>query len=145
MKVIFRSGSDSGYSVWEEFLWLPVISVAPVKRPKLDESGENYSFEQEKELMKQQIRTALRIAASWHHKDVCVGAFGTGSNFRHPVNQLATMWKEVLFSEAEFKDAFANVVFALSQDKDKAAASSTDFDVFKREFDPANVCRTSFR
>ncbi|MCJ1252120.1 hypothetical protein MMC30_009358 [Trapelia coarctata] len=138
--VVFRSGPDGSYAIWPEFKSLPVISVAPIRRPKLDESGRNYSFEQEKELMKDKIRTALRIAAYYHHRDLCVGAFGAGPGFRNPVNQLAVMWREILFCEAEFQGVFTNVVFAI--EKPTAGSSSgeeSDHDVFRREFNASNV------
>lgn len=137
---MFRSGPDQAYAMWHDYKCLPVISVAPIKRPKLDESGKNYSFDQEKELMKDKIRTALRIAAYYHHRELCVGAFGAGPGFRNPVHQLAIMWREVLFSECEFQGVFTNVVFAI--EKPPAGSSSTeesDYDVFKREFDANNV------
>ena len=50
--VVFRSGCKEGYKVWSEFLWIPVISVAPERRPKLTSNGEDYSFDEEKELMR---------------------------------------------------------------------------------------------
>jgi len=140
---VFRSGPDRGYAVWPEFESLPVISVAPIRRPKLDESGRNYSFEQEKELMKDKIRTALRIAAYYHHRDLCVGAFGAGPGFRNPVHQLAIMWREILFSEPEFQGVFSKVVFAI--EKPPAGSNSneeSDHDVFKREFDANNLFKT---
>ena len=120
--------------------------MAPVRRPKLDDTGKDYSFDQEKELMKEKIRTVLRIAAKWNHQELCVGAFGAGPSFRNPVQQLAHMWRDVLFSEPEFKGAFTNVVFAI--ENPPAGSSSTqlsDYEIFKQEFDAANVFKTAYR
>jgi hypothetical protein len=72
---VFRDGPEH-YTLWREFRSLPVISVAPVRRPKLDETGTRYSFEQEKELMMEKMRTVLRIAAYCGNRDICLGAFG---------------------------------------------------------------------
>ena len=146
LTVVFRSGPARDYSVWSEFRCLPVISVAPIRRPKLDESGMDYSFKQEKELMKEKMRNVLRIAATWQHKDVCLGAFGSGPGFRNPVQQLASMWRDILFSETEFQGLFTNIVFAI----ENASGSSdspelTDYEVFKQEFDPSNVFKTAYR
>ncbi|KAI9837819.1 MAG: hypothetical protein M1819_006753 [Sarea resinae] len=143
--VVFRSGADQ-YQLWRDFKALPVISVAPVRRPKLDESGTRYSFVQEKDLMMEKMRTVLRIAAAWNHDNICLGAFGVGPGFRNPVAEVAAMWRVVLFSEKEFKGAFSNVVFAIEQSQGRSGKDDlTDYEVFKQEFDPANVFKTAYR
>ncbi|KAI9798148.1 MAG: hypothetical protein M1825_005409 [Sarcosagium campestre] len=142
--VVFRSGPEH-YQVWAEFKPLPVISVAPVRRPKLDESGLRYSFDQERELMKEKVRSILRVAARHSHKDLCVGAFGAGTAFRNPVGEVARMWKDILFSEEEFDGVFANVVFAIETNPGGSPRGSlTDYEVFKQEFDPSNIFRTPY-
>ena len=144
--VVFRSGPELGYNVWHEFKYLPVISVAPIRRPKVDESGSDYSFNQEKELMKEKMRTVLRIAANWQHKDLCLGAFGAGPGFRNPVHQLASMWRELLFVESEFQGMFTNVVFAIEKTSGASGQSeSSDFEIFQQEFDASNVFKTAYR
>ena len=146
--MVFRANADKGYSVWKEFRSLPVISVAPTRRPKLDDSGAKYSFEQEKELMKEKMRAILRIAVAKQHPDLCMGAFGVGYGFKNPAVQVARMWREILFSEKEFQGQFSNIVFAI---EGGVAASSpskgemTDLEVFEREFDPSNIIKTSYR
>ncbi|KZF21766.1 hypothetical protein L228DRAFT_159494 [Xylona heveae TC161] len=143
--VVFRSGPDQ-YQVWRDFKVLPVISVAPVRRPKLDESGTRYSFEQERELMMEKMRTVLRIAAAWGHSDLCLGAFGVGHGFRNPVTEIASMWRTILFSEPEFQGLFSNIVFAIeSSQTGNAKGGLTDYEVFKQEFDPSNIFRTAYR
>ncbi|CAF9917829.1 MAG: hypothetical protein GOMPHAMPRED_001389 [Gomphillus americanus] len=156
--VIFRSGPADAYTAWEISRWnyLPVISVAPNRRPKLTTDGEDYTFAQERELMQDKIRTALRLAATWGHRDICVGPFGFGPGFRNPAKQLSTMWKDILFQEEEFKDAFYNVVFAietrfLASSATESSAGSNQFatglsvyEVFKNEFDPSNLCKLSY-
>ncbi|KAL8918876.1 MAG: hypothetical protein Q9172_005234 [Xanthocarpia lactea] len=144
--VVFRSGPEDGYVPWSRFKNLPVISVAPIKRPKLDESGKEYSFEQEKAMMKEKMRSVLRIAAIHHHSDLCMGAFGVGPGFRHPPAQIASMWRNLLFEEAEFQGVFSNVVFAIETAAESSSQDGrTDHDVFKNEFDPSNIVKTSYR
>jgi uncharacterized protein (TIGR02452 family) len=91
---------------------LPIISVCPVKRPKLDSSGKKYSFKQEKELMKDKIRTALRIAIYYGYPNLCIGNFGLGPGFRNPPEEVATMWKDAFLRDSEFVGHFHDVVFA---------------------------------
>lgn len=95
--------------------------------------------------MKEKMRAVLRIAAAHNHRDLCMGAFGVGPGFRNPVTQVATMWRELLFSEEEFKGTFRNVVFAIESSTAAATTPTTtkgglsDYEVFKREFDPSIV------
>ena len=141
---MFRSGPEAGFATWSTFKSLPVISVAPIRRPKLDTTGQDYSFAQEKELMKEKIRAVLRIAIAWGHRDVCVGSVGAGPGFRNPARQLARMWKDVLHSELEFEGFFSSIVFAIEK-KTYGQALESVYDVFKQEFDPSSVCKTSYR
>lgn len=144
--MVFRFGADKGYAVWKEFKALPVISVAPVRRPKLDESGLNYSFSQEKDLMKEKLRTILRIAAARDHADLCMGAFGVGFGFRNPAIQVSKMWREILFSEKEFQGVFRNIVFAIESGSGGSSKDAmTDLEVFKKEFAPSKVTPTIYR
>ena len=125
---------------------MPVISVAPVRRPKLDETGTQYSFEQERELMLDKMRAVLRIAAAWGHKDICLGAFGVGPIFRNPAAEVARMWKSLLFHEKEFQGAFVNVVFAIETNQlGNAKGGASEHEIFRREFDPSNIFRTTYR
>lgn len=92
--------------------------------------------------MKEKMRTVLRIAIRWGHKDLCLGAFGVG--FRNPVAEVASMWREILFSELEFDRVFTNVVFAIDKSQTSGAAGGlTDFEVFQREFDPSNIFKAA--
>ncbi|KAL8669169.1 MAG: hypothetical protein Q9168_006231 [Polycauliona sp. 1 TL-2023] len=144
--VIFRSGAEDSYVPWSKFKNLPIISIAPGKRPKLDESGTDYSFDEEKNQMKEKMRSILRIAAIHHHADLCMGAFGVGPGFRNPPAQIASMWRNVLFEEAEFHGVFSNVVFAIESTADSSSQDGpTNHDIFKKEFDPSNIVKTSYR
>lgn len=138
---------------------LPIISVCPVKRPKLDTSGKKYSFKQEKELMKDKIRTALRIAIYYGYPNLCIGSFGLGPVFRNPPEEVANMWKDAFLRDPEFVGHFHDVVFAFepehlapssSKSSSKSSKSSTkstsssarDIDIFRDVFNPSKIHST---
>jgi uncharacterized protein (TIGR02452 family) len=119
---------------------LPVVSVAPVRRPKLDASGNQYAFKQERELMAEKMKTILRIAAHCRHRNVCMGAFGTGPQFRNPTREVAEMWRDLLFEDPEFFGCFQSIVFAV----DVAQAGSlvnqrADVQTFEDVFNPEKI------
>lgn len=110
--------------------------------------------------MKDKIRTALRIAVYYDHPDICFGAYGCGPIFRNPPREVATMFKDILFFEDEFKGQFSNVVFAfepgtsssgISSSSSSSGSSSsssspnqkTDMQIFKEVFDPAKLYNTA--
>lgn len=158
--VVFRNGPER-YETWSEMKALPIISVCPVKRPKLDSSGKKYSFKQEKELMRDKIRTALRIAVYYGHTKLCIGTFGLGPGFRNPTEEVALMWRDALLRDPEFVGHFEDVVFAFdapegvaspssssksSSSKSKSSSSSSgkssvaaDLDIFRHVFSPSNI------
>lgn len=120
--------------------------MAPVRRPKLDESGTKYSFAQEKELMKEKMRTVLRIASYCGHRNVVLGAFGLGPIFRNPPAEVARMWRRLLFEEEEFHGAFQDIVFAIDSSMVGAPSkgSLSDVEIFRQEFDPATIWPTKW-
>lgn len=113
--------------------------------------------------MKEKIRTALRIAVYYSHHDICLGAFGCGPGFRNPAHEVATLWKEVLYDEDEFRGHFHTVVFAIESYDDKKPSSSSsssskgkdkkntskssksDLEVFREVFTPANLYGAVYR
>lgn len=106
----------------------------------------DYSFDVEREQMKKKMRSVLRIAAHHHHRDICMGAFGVGPGFRNPPARIASMWRSLLFEEAEFSGVFSNVVFAIEKTSDTTSRDGpTDHDIFKNEFDPSNIVKTTYR
>lgn len=120
--------------------------MAPVRRPKLDVAGIRYSFDQERDLMQEKMRTILRIAAWNCHQDVCLGPFGTGPVFKNPVREVAEMWKELLFEESEFRGAFKNIIFAIDAKQPGSSKNSkSDLDVFNEVFDPSRIFQTNYR
>ncbi|KAF2787535.1 hypothetical protein K505DRAFT_257500, partial [Melanomma pulvis-pyrius CBS 109.77] len=135
---VFRDGPAKNYAPWKEMHSLPVISVAPIRRPRLS-GGVSYTFEEEEELMREKMRSILRIAFHHGHPKICIGAFGFGTRFRNPVGKVAEMWKSLLFDEAEFKGVFSDVVFAIED-----AYSEDGFDIFQAEFDISKLFPTRY-
>jgi uncharacterized protein (TIGR02452 family) len=115
---VFRNGPDD-YKVWETFKDLPAISVAPVRRPKLDRAGSGYAFAEERAMMRERMQTVLRLAAANGHRDLCVGSFGVGPACRNPPRQVAEIWRELLFEDDEFKGLFKNVIFAFDTKRER--------------------------
>jgi uncharacterized protein (TIGR02452 family) len=115
VKVVYRSGHAEDYSQWDQFKHLPVISVTPMRRPKLDSTKELYAFKEEKEMMRDKLRSVLRIASNHGHRDICLGSFGTGSVWRNPPKEVAEMWKDLLFDDQEFTGLFKNIIFAFPE------------------------------
>jgi hypothetical protein len=140
--VVFRGAPDE-YQVWESFKDLPVISVAPVRRPKLDKTGTNYAFQEERAMMRERMQTILRIAAYYGHQDISLGSFGVGPGFRNPARRVAELWQELLFQEPEFQGLFKNVIFAFDTKRRKGGVdtSAADMDVFNEVFDPFSKYR----
>jgi uncharacterized protein (TIGR02452 family) len=145
--VVFRGGGDN-YETWTEdrYRALSVISVAPIRGPRLDASGTDYSFPEERQLMDAKMTAVLRIAAYYQCRDICISAFGVGPIFRNPAKVTAEMWRRLLFHEDEFKGAFENVVFGI--DTSPSSSSKTteaDAEIFKHVFDPNQLFPTSYR
>ena len=109
--VVFRDGPEH-YSLWQAYSTLPVISVPPVKRPKISSSTGKFSFAEEKELVRSKIKTILRIAAYQNHTNIVLGPWGCGPQFRNPAKEVAQLFRELLFEDAEFYGQFGTIVFA---------------------------------
>jgi len=134
--------------VWAEYKTVSVISVAPVKRPKLDAPNESSAFEPERNLMMEKMRTVLRIAAFYGHRGVSVGSFGLGPFFRNPAIELAHMWKHLLFHDSDFSGLFKTFIFVFdvqqlcSEQSIKTVVTSKikeEQEVFSKVFDPYHI------
>jgi len=66
-------------------------------------------------MMRDRMRSVLRIAADNKHLDVCVGNFGLGPVWRNPAADVAEMWKELLFWDQEFEGVFRTILFAFPE------------------------------
>jgi len=89
------------------------------------------------------MRTILRIAAKWGHEDICLGAFGLGPIFKNPAEEVAEMWKQLLFEEKEFKGVFLNVVFAIGCSTNDG--SPYGLEILRYVLDPSRIFPTKYR
>lgn len=119
--VVFREGFDKDYRIWgdEDWTTIAVVSASAVRRPKTDETGMTYSFEEEKNLQRDKMKTILRVAALNGHTNLVLGGFGScgpegsgGGQYRNPVRDVCELWYELLLQDKEFNGWFANIVFA---------------------------------
>ncbi|KAL4811248.1 hypothetical protein BDV18DRAFT_155856 [Aspergillus unguis] len=112
---------------------MAVVTVAAEMWPRLNTNTTppTYADEEDRELMKEKIRVALRVAAHNGHHSLVLGALGCGV-FENPNEEVADCFAEVL-QELEFRGWFSNVVFAVM--KDKRQKVRDNYDVFKEKLD----------
>lgn len=126
----FRATQDEGYALLDEPFRAAVISVASLNyNPKhghntLDDGN---IPESDKPVLKEKIRTILRIGALKGHDSLVLGALGCGA-FCTPPAQMARLFHEVI-AEPEFDGRFSKIVFAIID-----GASSNNYKPFLREF-----------
>ncbi|OIW26559.1 hypothetical protein CONLIGDRAFT_480163 [Coniochaeta ligniaria NRRL 30616] len=91
---------------------LPIVSVPPSRWPKLVPDGTKYSFRDERAMVKDKIRGALRICAYNGHEYVVIsGDWGLGNGHRNPPRELAEVWREVLLYDPDLRGRIREVAF----------------------------------
>ncbi len=126
----FRANIDEGYALLDEPFRAAVISVASLNyNPKHGHSQlDNGNIpEADKPILKEKIRTILRIGVLKNHDSLVLGALGCGA-FCTPPAQMARLFHQVL-DEKEFEGYFKKIVFAIID-----SASSNNFKPFLKEF-----------
>jgi uncharacterized protein (TIGR02452 family) len=127
----FRATKDEGYALLDNPFQAAVISVASLNyNPKhghnsLDSDGN--IPEADKPVLKEKIRTILRIGILKGHDSLVLGALGCGA-FCTPPAQMARLFHQVL-DEEEFRGRFSKIVFAIID-----SPSSNNFKPFLKEF-----------
>ena len=127
----FRGTRDEGYALLDNPFQAAVISVASLNyNPKhghnsLDANGN--IPEADKPVLKEKIRTILRIGILKGHDSLVLGALGCGA-FCTPPAQMARLFHQVL-DEEEFRGRFSRIVFAIID-----SPSSNNFKPFLKEF-----------
>jgi len=144
--VIFRDGEKGSYKPYDQYQDIPVISVAPIRGPRLDVSGSDYSFPEERELMETKMKSILRTAAWAGIPRLCIASFGIGPVFKNPARITAQMWKQLLFHDQEFYGAFEDIVFAIDTSPSSASKTSQDdLESYREVFHPSNVVPSQYR
>ena len=126
----FRGTREEGYVLLDEPFKAAVISVASLNyNPKHGHNQlDNGNIpEADKPILKEKIRTILRIGAIKKHDSLVLGALGCGA-FCTPPAQMARLFHEVL-DEQEFEGRFQKIVFAIID-----SPSSNNFKPFLKEF-----------
>lgn len=157
--VIFRNADMDPLEKWKT---LPVCSIPPIRNPKVTENGTRYSFEMEQEVVKERLRSGLRICAAANCTHVVIGDFGLGNSFLNPPTELAKLWREVFLYDPGLRGRFRYVGFVfqntvqsttqliLDDIKKKSSGGGltssnpgvqTDFEIFSSVFENQEVRR----
>ena len=126
----FRASKDEGYALLDDPFRAAVISVASLNyNPKHGHNTlDNGNIPKaDKPILKEKIRTILRIGVLKGHDSLVLGALGCGA-FCTPPAQMARLFHEVL-SEQEFDSRFKKIVFAIID-----SSSSNNYQPFRKEF-----------
>ncbi|PNY28988.1 Uncharacterized protein TCAP_01092 [Tolypocladium capitatum] len=110
--VVVCRGPHDRYERLESWYDVPVVSVPPTRWPKLKENGSMYSFSEERDMMREKIRGALRICLYNNYDRVVIGDFGLGNSCRNPPQEVAEIWRDVLLFDPDLRGQFTYVIFA---------------------------------
>ena len=81
-----------------------MCSIPPTRWPKLTQNGTKYSFVDERQVIKDKMRGALRVCALKSYESVViVGDFGLGNSYRNPPQELAETWREVFLFDPDLR------------------------------------------
>lgn len=130
--VVVCRGPHDRYERLDSWYDLPVLSMPPIRWPKLKVNGFAYSFEAEREQMKEKIRGALRICLYNGYDRVIVGDFGLGNSFRNPPEELAVMWRDILLFDPDLRGQFIYVMF-IFEDSLQSTTKYIAEEMIKRE------------
>lgn len=131
---VFRNGLDH-HALLDETYKVGIVSVAALDFN--EKHGKNREYQAAdggitaagEEIMRNKIRTIYRIALSNGHDALVAGAFGCGA-FRLPVERVAELFYETL-NEAEFKNKFANITFAILDREGESGKFAPFYEKFK--------------
>ena len=109
---LFREAEPLGYKLMETPETLAFIAVAGVNCPDITPEGQ--IADHHVAVIKNKIRTILRIGLRHGHDALVLGALGCGA-FRNPPRHVARIFHEV-FEEGEFEQRFRLLAFAILDD-----------------------------
>ncbi|ODA79091.1 hypothetical protein RJ55_04682 [Drechmeria coniospora] len=124
--VVVCRGPHGRYERLERWYDLPVVSVSPPRWPKLKENGSMYSFSEERDLMREKMRGALRICLYNNYDRVVIGDFGLGNNYRNPPREVAEIWRDVFLFDPDLRGQFTYVIFAFEDPSQSTERSILD-------------------
>ncbi|KAF4594948.1 mitochondrial chaperone BCS1 [Ophiocordyceps camponoti-floridani] len=110
--VVVWRGPHDRYDQLDDWYNLPIVSVPPIRWPKLRDNGTRYSFSTERDMMRDKMRGALRICLYHGYDRVVIGDFGLGNSCRNPPRELAEIWRDVFLFDPDMRGQFVYVVFA---------------------------------
>lgn len=166
--VLVCRGPPDGYAKLDNWYDLPVVSIAPVRRPKLKDNGTTFSFTEEYEDIWKKMRGALCVCLHHGYYRIVIGDFGLGRSHRNPPQVLAEMWRDLFLFDPEIRGQFSYVVFCFEDatqsthriilddmaksDKRRSKSSRepshptsgydvADIDIFQHTFCPAEIQR----
>ena len=127
---VFREGRDCAFM--QEPYDVAVITCAALNlggRYSLKLTPDRRMPEKARDITRDKVRTIFRIALLHGHDSLVLGAFGCGA-FKNPPREMAAIFHEVL-EDAEFKDRFRLVTFAIIEDHN---SDSRNYRAFKEVF-----------
>lgn len=101
-----------------------VITMAAIRNPETKEDGELLSGP--KQIIKDKIRSLLRVAGKIGKRKLILGAWGCGA-FKNPPRQVAELFKQIL-GESEFQGWFSDICFAII---DNPYYQDSNYSIFK--------------
>ncbi|KAK4199519.1 hypothetical protein QBC40DRAFT_202700 [Triangularia verruculosa] len=110
-----------------------VGGIGPQRRPK-----EVFFWDPDRDKTKSTMRLALRIAATYRHPRLILGAQGCGNSDRNPPEDVAACWLEVLREDEFSVNWWTDVVFAV-WDKPEVVAGQRNFEIFKKVLDGQHI------
>ncbi|PHH80276.1 hypothetical protein CDD82_1878 [Ophiocordyceps australis] len=130
--VVVGRGPHDRYDRLDTWMDLPVVSVAPIRWPKLRDNGMHYSFRPERDIMINKMRGALRICLYHNYDRVVIGDFGLGNSCRNPPREMAEMWRDILLFDPDIRGQFVYVIFAFEEPSQSTSRLIHD-EIVKRE------------
>ncbi|KAG5992909.1 hypothetical protein E4U52_002440 [Claviceps spartinae] len=110
--VLVNTGPGDEYEALEPPSYLHVISVNPLRRPRVKYGGSIYTYECDVKTMREKVNGALRICLHHRCNRVVIGDFGLGSIYRNPPKELAEIWRDLLLLDPVLRGQFERVIFA---------------------------------
>lgn len=124
---------DANYERMSNPFMVSVLACPAIRNPSVtqsDDGVDSYKKKVDYELMRDKIEMCYKVAASFGHDSLVLGALGSGA-FRNPPAQVALIFKE--FNE-KYKRHFVRIGFAiLSDSKSEISNYANDnFNIFNK-------------